>query len=64
VSIDDGALLLDSERLGRLRELIEAGAIRPVNDRTYPFEQMVEAHRYVELGHKTGNVAVTVNQKA
>jgi NADPH:quinone reductase-like Zn-dependent oxidoreductase len=64
VSIDDDALLLDSERLGRLKELIEAGAIRPVNDRTYPFEQMVEAHRYVELGRKMGNVAVTVNQKA
>jgi len=64
VSIDDGALLLRSERLDRIRELIEAGKIKPVNDRVYPFEQVVEAHRYVELGHKRGNVAVTVNTKA
>ncbi len=64
VSIDDGALLLRSERLNRIRELIESGTIKPVNDRVYPFEQMVEAHRYVELGHKRGNVAVTVNAKA
>jgi NADPH:quinone reductase-like Zn-dependent oxidoreductase len=64
VSIDDGALLLRSERLDRIRELIESGKIRPVNDRVYPFEQMVEAHRYVEIGHKRGNVAVTVNRKA
>lgn len=64
VSIDDGALLLRSERLDRIRELIESGKIKPVNDRVYPFEQMVEAHRYVELGHKRGNVAVTVNRKA
>jgi NADPH:quinone reductase-like Zn-dependent oxidoreductase len=63
VSIDGGALVCDSERLGRLKELVEAGAIRPVNDRIYPFEKMAEAHRYVALGHKTGNVAVTVNQK-
>lgn len=64
VSIDDGALLLDSDRLGRIKELVESGAFVPVNDRTYPFEQMVEAHEYVELGHKMGNVAVTVNRVA
>jgi NADPH:quinone reductase-like Zn-dependent oxidoreductase len=64
VSIDDGALLLRSERLDRIRGLIEAGKIKPVNDRVYPFEHMAEAHRYVELGHKRGNVAVTVNTKA
>jgi NADPH:quinone reductase-like Zn-dependent oxidoreductase len=61
VSIDDGSLVLSSERLDRVRELVEARAITPVNDRCYPFERIVDAHRYVELGHKRGNVAVTVN---
>ncbi len=64
VSIDDGALLLRSDRLDRIRELVESGIIKPVNDRVYRFEQIVEAHQYVELGHKKGNVAITVNKKA
>ena len=48
------------EDLLRLRELVEAGGYRPVIDRTYPLEDIVEAARYVETGQKTGNVVLTL----
>jgi NADPH:quinone reductase-like Zn-dependent oxidoreductase len=61
VSIDDGNLLLDSNRLAFVKELVEAGHIKPVVDKCYNFEEIVEAHRYVGQGHKKGGVAIRVN---
>lgn len=59
-SIDNGDLKNSSQRLNKIKEYAESGQIKPVMDKIYSLDDIVEAHRYVEKGHKKGGVAITV----
>jgi len=60
ISVDDGRPNLRREDLMLLGELATKGEIRPVIDRTYALDDIVDAHRYVDDGHKRGNVVIAV----
>ena len=60
ISIDDGKLKLDAQQLNKIEVLIENGHIKPFLDKCYELKDIVEAHRYVENGHKKGGVAITL----
>lgn len=64
LSVDDGTPKLSARDLDTLRDLVEAGELRPVIDRSFPLEQIAQAHRYVEGEHKSGNVVITIGHEA
>tara|TARA_R110002126_G_scaffold124451_1_gene266406 strand:+ start:21639 stop:22571 length:933 start_codon:yes stop_codon:yes gene_type:complete len=60
ISIDHGTPLTPKEAFLNLKNLAEQEKIIPVIDSIYPLEKMAEAHKYVEMGHKRGNVVITI----
>lgn len=60
ISVDHGIPLTPKEAFLNLKTLVEQEKIRPVIDRIYPLEKMAEAHTYVEMGHKRGNVVISI----
>jgi len=51
----------DAEKLIALKQIVEEGKLRTFIDRSYPLDEVINAHQYVEKGHKKGNVVLTIN---
>jgi NADPH:quinone reductase-like Zn-dependent oxidoreductase len=60
VKFGGGSACEKKENLLFLCKLIENGKLKPVPNRTFPFEELAEAHRYVETGSKRGNIVVSI----
>ena len=62
-SVITGTAISSADKTKILAILASEGKFKPVIDRTYPFEEIVEAYRYVDKGHKKGNVVITIGHK-
>ena len=63
ISVDDGSPKANTDDMELINDIVKEGKFKAVIDRYYSLEEMVDAHRYVDQGHKKGNVVITIQKK-